>query len=426
MIKRLVRGDCLNVLKKLQPCSIHALVTDPPAGISFMGKEWDDDRGGRDEWIKWLAQAMRECYRVMRPGAFGLVWALPRTSHWTATACENAGFEIRDVVIHLFGSGFPKSHNVSLAIDKRFGAKNKRQAGAKNPSCRKAQVGPNGWENAERPEFKTKAATKSAKKWDGFGTALKPASEHWILIQKPIVEETIAANVLKWGTGVLNIDAGRIGTDTIQSNAYRSKGREGCLSLPGEASQSGNTYDSKTHQGRFPANLILDEDSAKLLDAQSGVSKSEGGSRGAGGKNGKYSAIGAQKIKPGFGDVGGASRFFYCAKSSQSERNAGLEGMPLCRSSKLGGGIKSNVGNGEPGESSSEDRLAQNHHPTVKPIALMQYLIGLITPPEGVVLDPFMGSGTTGVAAVKSKLGFIGIEREIDFFAIAEKRIEKC
>jgi hypothetical protein len=210
----LLEGDCLEHLKELETNQFDALLTDPPAGISFMGKEWDDDKGGRDHWVSWMSDVMRECLRVLKPGAHGLVWAIPRTSHWTATALELAGFEIRDVVTHLFGSGFPKSLDISKAIDKSKGAE--REVVGKKPiayadsNCwsepnKNVDVGGFGsndncygndseeWSVKNNPI--TAPATDLAKQWQGWGTALKPASEHWILIRKPLSEKTVAKNV---------------------------------------------------------------------------------------------------------------------------------------------------------------------------------------------------------------------------------------
>lgn len=330
----LYRGDCLEKLKELPENSIEALITDPPAGISFMNKEWDSDKGGKHQWIFWLTEVMLQVIRVMKPGAHGFVWALPRTSHWTAMSLENAGFEVRDVVTHLFGTGFPKSHNLG----------------------------------------------------DGLGTALKPASEHWLLIRKPLSEKTIAKNVEKWGVGGLNIDATRI---------------EGKPESPGTTPPTANGND-KTHgkmirseyimpSGRWPANLTLDEEAAEMLDEQSGFSK--GGTRKQvflkrrGNGVGTNIIEGNSLVPQDYNDSGGASRFFYVAKASKKERG--------------------------------ED----NHHPTIKSLSLMQYLIKMITPKDGTILDPFMGSGSTGVAAKRLGFPFIGIEKNEEYFTIAEKRI---
>lgn len=420
-------GDSLRTLAQFENDSVDSLVTDPPAGISFMGKDWDADKGGRDAWIAWLTEVMRECHRVLKPGAHGLVWALPRTSHWTATALENAGFEVRDRVQHIFGSGFPKSLDVSKAIDKAAGAE--REVVGKNPNYHSegkrtgthALCGDRDAENyafASAPGLITAPATDAARQWSGWGTALKPAREDWWLVRKPLSEKTVAANVQKWGTGALNIDGTRIG----ENPGYKYPN--------GPGGSNDNTYGKYAERGpvastkgRFPSHLILDEESAAVLDAQSGTFDARGGRRKAASDMG-YCGGDASSEKIVRNDTGGASRFFYVAKASRRERNAGLEGMPERRSSKLGAGIRSSVGLAVEGTTSSEDRTAQNHHPTVKPIALMRYLCRLVTPPAGLVLDPFTGSGTTGVAAVAEGFRFVGIEREKEYVDISKRRIE--
>lgn len=396
----MILGDCLEELQKITECTIDALITDPPAGISFMGKEWDSNKGGRDQWITWLTEVASECLRVMKPGAHGFVWALPRTSHWTATALENAGFEVRDIVTHLFGTGFPKSLDVSKAIDKATGVERTEGArewrGGKRSSNKLG--GGSGQENGTTTLIKYDTpATSLAKQWEGWGTALKPASEHWILIRKPCSEKTVAKNVARWGTGGINIDASRIEA-TDQDQLVKNWDRETRADIRG-----GNFKTSKAAgllnrwpapKGRFPANLIIDEAAAELLDEQSlaGGMHSAGQKRkpGTAKQDAANSLFLADKGSPNngirFGDIGGASRFFYVAKASKSERGDG------------------------------------NNHPTVKALKLMEYLIRMITPPGGVVLDPFMGSGSTAVAAKNLGFQFIGIEKQAEYFEIAEAR----
>lgn len=398
------QGDCLEVLRTLPENSIDSLVTDPPAGISFMGKGWDGDKGGRKEWCAWMESVMRECIRVMKPGAHGFVWALPRTSHWTAMALEDAGFEIRDCVYHLFGSGFPKSLDVSKAIDKAAGAT--RKATIPNPHFAN-RIANNAWVEhgngglKQQPQFLTAPATDAAKQWQGFGTALKPAVECWWLVRKPCSEKTVAANVLKWGCGALNIDASRIGpSKDYGRSAKNAKGtvnaHEGFEGKSFKIAERDGDYASPL--GRFPSHLLLShsprctetqcdiECACAQLDAQSGTLKS--GARSVGVRKG----MGFHGAEGDGGPAiaassGGASRFFYCAKISSSERGH------------------------------------DNKHPTVKPQKLMRYLARLVTPPGGTMLDPFMGSGSTGLAAKSEGFGFIGIEREQEYFDIAEKRV---
>lgn len=253
----LLLGDNIEVLKFIADNSIDALLTDPPASISFMGMSWDSDKGGRDNWIDWLMGIMKECLRVLKPGAYGLVWALPRTAHLTTIALDKAGFEIRDVILHLYGSGFPKSHNIGKSTDKIRG--NKREVVGKNPNDRDKRE--NNLSNYGLQGGVGKGnITKGASEWEGWGTALKPASEHWILVRKPLSEKTIAKNVLKWGVGGINIDDSRIEIKDKISYENNAKGR-----LERMKSCDQNVYspivnppEIKTTQGRFPANLILE------------------------------------------------------------------------------------------------------------------------------------------------------------------------
>lgn len=250
----LILGDCIEKMKTISDNSVDSLVCDPPAGIGFMGKSWDSDKGGRKEWTAWMTEVMSECLRVMKPGSHGLVWALPRTSHWTATALEDAGFEIRDVISHIFGQGFPKSLNISKALDKAAGAERGLIPRIRLGNQRPSNTISKGWKNSSDNDLKSdeNAITDSAKQWDGWGTALKPASEHWILVRKPCSEKTVAANVLKWGVGGINIDGCRIGMESIKIVLH-----EGDLmrAVKGGLSHSNPKY--KTNQGRFPANLVL-------------------------------------------------------------------------------------------------------------------------------------------------------------------------
>lgn len=397
---QLLLGDSLEVLKTLPDNSVDSVVTDPPAGIGFMGKDWDHHKGGRDQWIAWLASILKECHRVLKPGGHALVWSIPRTSHWTGTACENAGFEVRDQISHIFGSGFPKSHNVSKAIDKEAGAE--REVVAYVPHTtgiqRNKSLQRDEWDSGENHTRQgclaeeqmpiTTPATDLAKQWDGWGSALKPSREDWWLCRKPLSEKTLAQNVVKHGTGALNIDGCRIET-TEKLSIHAGNLFHGNSGI--DTKQSFQTAGQAL--GRFPSHTIFDEDAAQVLDEQSGFLHGAGNKR--------------DKLKPspgGYGSTitgeknpnyhndsgGGASRFFYCAKSSKSDRNS----------------------NG-----------AINTHPTCKSTKLMEYLIKLITPCGGTVLDPFMGSGSTGVAAKNLGMQFIGIEREQEYFEIATARV---
>jgi len=369
----------------------------------------------------------------MKPGAHGLVWAIPRTSHWTATALEDAGFEVRDVVTHLFGQGFPKSLDISKAIDKAAGAE--REVVGTRELTGKARVlkGGNfdgGYDGKDlTAEYAiTTPATDAAKQWQGFGTALKPAAEFWILVRKPISEKNVAANVLKHGVGGLNIDGCRIEAADQSALDAAVKRMTGNLSKTWVCGSP--TIQPKSAKGRFPANLVLShsphctdeqcdiECAIRRLDEQSGPCKTGALTGQPRVENKTYGSAANTLGKPRFytpDAATGASRFFYCAKISSSERNAGLDGMPMHDPLPHRTQKTEQDRNGGP---------RQNHHPTVKPQKLMRYLCRLVTPPGGVVLDPFMGSGSTGMAALSEGFRFIGIEREPDYFEIAGRRIQ--
>jgi len=435
MIK-LLKGDCLQVLKSLPDNSVDSLVSDPPAGIAFMGKGWDEDKGHRDLWILWLSKVMKECRRVLKPGAHGLVWAIPRTSHWTGMALENSGFEVRDVVSHLFGQGFPKSLDISKAIDKMQGSEREIVLTIKKtPSATKCNEGwERPWAQGKTTMDITAPATDEAKQWDGWGTALKPAVEFWFLIRKPIEEKSVALNVLKHGTGGINIDGSRIGTEE-KLQAGRGINKTDYNSPSGYKTSNRAPYIQAT-QGRFPSNLVLshdaeckedqctDECAVKLLNDQSGPCKTGELTGQPRVENKVFGKAGSTLGKPRYYQPDlptGASRFFYCAKISSGERNAGLDTFTQLKKRSDARPNSPDLSGKFPDHDGRE--RAGNHHPTVKPIKLMRYLTRLITPSNGIVLDPFMGSGTTGVASLKEGFGFIGIEKEAEYFEICKARI---
>jgi len=369
-------GDCLDVLKTLPADSVDAIVTDPPYGLSFMGKRWDYDVPSEAIW--------RECLRVLKPGGHLLAFAGTRTQHRMAVRIEDAGFEIRDMIAWVYGSGFPKSLDVSKAIDKA--------AGAEREVIGPATVGGKGQGNAygtiTRPP-----ATAPATAWQGWGTALKPALEPITVARKPLIG-TVAENVLAHGTGALNVDGCRVGTESTIRNNNVSLGGSG-NHIYGNA----GACVAGSHSGRWPANLIHD------------------------GSEEVVGAFGAHALRK---DACGAqnanettqARFFYCAKASKADRDEGCEGME-----EKEAGIKNDSGRGFSESDPMAKIMRRNHHPTVKPTALMQYLCRLVTPPNGIVLDPFMGSGSTGKAAMLEGFDFIGIERDPEYVKIAEARI---
>lgn len=377
----LLHGDCLKVLKTLRSNSVDSIVTDPPYGLSFMGKKWDYAVPSVDIW--------KECLRVLKPGGHLLAFGGTRTYHRLAVNIEDAGFEIRDQIQWIYGSGFPKSQNISIAIDKQLGAMGHRGRAFNTAGTGSGQKDLEGTTGAEAFE-KHEGITPEAKQWNGWGTALKPANEPICLARKPLSEKTVAKNVLKHGTGGLNIDGSRIEGHSYTEEEWAKKG----LSRTHGNNIFGQKVVAKATplpSGRFPANVIFDEDAAAVLDAQSGVLKSGASKSTYVQKESENTCMSgknyARQMQDRAADSGGASRFFYVAKASK------------------------------------KDRGADNVHPTVKPIKLMEYLIRMVTPPGGTVLDPFMGSGTTGVAAVRNKFRFKGIEIDKKYFRIAEKRI---
>ncbi len=385
---RVIEGDCRAVLADMPTDSIDAVVTDPPAGIAFMGREWDHDKGGRDHWIAWMTEIAAECLRVAKPGAHALVWALPRTSHWTATAWEDAGWEVRDRIAHLFGTGFPKSLNVSVAIDRAAGAVREVVGTRADYAARanKERVGV-AWTGAEDGGFShpetigqiTAPATPEAAQWSGWGTSLKPACEDWWLLRKPLGERTVAANVLRHGTGAINVDACRVPMQDYDPDAVQRQTNNAMFQGRG-AGHEQQTYNAA---GRWPANVVHDgSDEVEAAFAAFGESTSSGGSGPASQRWTGADGLQGFGFKPkqranagGLGDTGSASRFFYSAKATASDR-------------------------------------ADSKHPTVKPVSLLQWLVRLITPPGGTVLDPFAGSGTTAEAAMLEGFDAILIEKD--------------
>lgn len=382
-------GDCLYVMPTLAEASVDAIVCDPPYGLSFMGKAWDHGVPGEPFW--------KEALRVAKPGAYLVAAGGTRTFHRLACAIEDAGWEMRDCLSWLYGSGFPKSLDVAKAIDKAEGMEREVVG---NTATRSGRTIGNGTSDGFHGGIVsghcrdiTAPATDLARQWEGWGTALKPAWEPLILARKPLIG-TVAANVAAHGTGALNIDGCRIAGPSGDGHwtHRREIGGNGIYGGGGRTEQDFGCTNPAS--GRWPANVVLDEEAAALLDAQSGDVKgavSNGRKATSGiGAAGIYPGVSPQI--PGYNDRGGASRFYYCAKSSRSERSVGL------------GDVKAT-------------------HPTVKPLALMRWLCRLVTPPGGLILDPFMGSGTTGCAAVAEGFGFLGIEREAEYVEIARRRI---
>lgn len=422
-------GNNLDILPTLEDNSVDSVVTDPPYELGFMGKKWDSTG------IAYNPDLWRECLRILKPGGHLLSFGGSRTWHRIAVAIEDAGFEVRDSIAWLYGSGFPKSLDVAKAIEGKITTGSSNKKDFKNLNGEQIERG--NWginKQAEnqgyRPENydltagetrlgKLDPTTPEAQQWEGWGTALKPAFEPVIVARKPLIG-TVAENVLTYGTGGLNIDGSRV--KTTEKLSIGSNNRS-------NSNVNFGMVDNKDAQGqhelgRWPANVILDEHTAELLDEQSGITKSNQTCGSGGISIGANNFVNSDKQRPelnttrGFKDSGGASRFFYVAKASKRDRNEGLEELP----------VKENAGSYNFREDGSLDGNPslprQNFHPTVKPTDLMRYLIKLVTPPNGIVLDPFTGSGSTGKAAILEGFRFIGIEMTEDYIPIIVGRLK--
>lgn len=437
-INTIVHGDLLEVLAHWPAGCVDAVVTDPPYGLHFMGQEWDGfkantgkrvltdglggasgDAGAYDsrrnaEYGRFMQRVGRALFRVLKPGGHVLMFGAPRRHHWQGVALELAGFDVRDTLCWLFGEGFPKSHDVSKAIDRMHGAE--REVIGENPH-RKGR-NPDGYHDGwarpwqHDPDARamklTAPATDDARRWQGWGTALKPGWEPVIVARKPL-RGSVAANVLAHGTGALNVDGCRLPV----APGDEPQGGYGDGARPFERDAHGITHVSK--EGRWPANVALDEGAAALLDAQAGDRGAFAPVRGtepSAATNGITQGHRARVEGVFHGDTGGASRFFYCAKARRGEREAGLREAEQ----------RGTLGNfpDDPGKSGALNVM--NNHPTVKPLELMRWLVRLITPPDGVVLDPFAGSGTTLCAAAMEGVRWVGIEQAERYVAIARAR----
>jgi site-specific DNA-methyltransferase (adenine-specific) len=516
------QGDCIEVMRGMAAASVDAVVCDPPYGLEFMGKDWDrlgdvtralrgetsglpigegSGRGtsptaGRPGFDltaqsqramqEWHEAWAREALRVLKPGGHLLAFGGTRTSHRLVCAVEDAGFEIRDSVVWLYGSGFPKSLDVSKAIDKAVGAE-RDVIGPSATHTTKSMAGGAYGANGEREGVNlelTAPATADAMAWDGWGTALKPAHEPICVARKPL-SGTVAGNVLEHGTGALHIDACRI--NGAEPHHYQAGRPSGDASFVGR----GNSGEPEPFTGRWPANVMLSHDEAcvlvgtKRVKGQNPVMRNDsalGGYHGlserkAGTELGYADADGMETVEEWecvegcavrmldeqtgvltsgaldrsritapnltYGarpktlsgtydpDSGGASRFFYCAKASGAERNAGLDGFDEQRVKSYEGAEiqgRSQDAEGEWQNTGRERQSRRNVHPTVKPVDVMRWLVRLVTPPGGVVLDPFLGSGTTGIAAIYEDCGFIGIEKDTEhgYMEIARARIARA
>ena len=404
---KVLAGSCLDRLKELEDNSIDAVVTDPPYELGFMGKSWDSSG------IAFNVEVWAECLRVLKPGGHLLAFGGSRTWHRIAVAIEDAGFEVRDSIAWLYGSGFPKSLDVSKAIDKAAGIE-REVIGQKITGNARTEEG---WSGGQTFVDETAPATPEAQKWQGWGTALKPAFEPVVVARKPLTG-TVAGNVLEWGVGGLNIDGTRIGfVNEADKSSAKPQGKT--LKHKGWDTESWlEETKPPSDLGRWPSNVMLDEFTAELLDQQSGFSKSSGviNRWTDGAKPFGNGAGGAYESVQGVADSGGASRFFYVAKASKRDRNEGLDGLEEVEAKRTHSGGADTRGRPVPKN--------RNIHPTVKPTDLMRQLVRLVTPLGGTVLDPFTGSGSTGKAAILEGMQFIGCELTEDYLPIIQGRID--
>jgi DNA modification methylase len=399
-------GDCLSVLRNLPDCSVDSVVTDPPYGLSFMGKRWDYDVPSVEIWA--------ECLRVLKPGGHLLAFAGTRTQHRMAVRIEDAGFEIRDMIAWVYGSGFPKSLDVSKAIDKAAGVEREVVGFNENWRTSKSEIA---CPQQENQATITASATPEAKQWQGWGTALKPALEPITVARKPLIG-TVAENVLQHGTGAINVDGGRVG----QREKEQFTGIKN-----GSINAYGDYFYPKGEKalpaGRWPANFIHDgsEEVVGLFPITTSGALNAGHKQGAG----SFGKVGGDHITGNYGnDSGSAARFFYCAKASKADRDAGCDKLQERSAGECVDRVEGSAGMESPRAGAGRTSGSRNHHPTVKPTDLMRYLCRLVTPPSGIVLDPFMGSGSTGKAAMLEGFAFVGIEREAEYVEIAKARIE--
>lgn len=427
-------GNCEDELKNLPDNSVDSVVTDPPYELGFMGKSWDSTG------IAYNVDMWKEVFRVLKPGGHLLSFGGSRTYHRMACAIEDAGFEIRDQIMWVYGSGFPKSLNLSKAIESTL-----LNGSSHSTALRKTEqdgdgdsyqlTGKNNGILGETRVYDRKVfspSTTEAQKWEGWGTALKPAHEPIVMARKPLSEKTVAANVLEHGTGALNIDGSRVGyanekekekTVVMQSkpsldirgNSFNKQDLDNIENVRGDYSK-----------GRFPANFIHDgsDEVVDLFPDSKSAGRFPKNCAGNDKIYGKYNP--RENQIPRTTDSDSAARFFYCAKASKKDRNEGLDDFDEQQSVGGDGGIGDylNDVNSASEKSGSEKASNKNNHPTVKPTDLMRYLVRMVTPPNGTVLDPFTGSGSTGKAAVLEGFNFIGVEQNAEYIEIAKARIK--
>lgn len=380
---RLYLGDNKEILRKIDDNSVDSIVTDPPYGIRFMNKKWDYQIPKVEFW--------QECLRVLKPGGHILVACGTRTHHRMTVNIEDAGFEIRDTIAWVYGSGFPKNYDIGKGVDKKMGNERKIVGDKIRIGDKKAYSTNRKTENHTSYSLKNEKQilTKGNSQYEGYGTALKPAMEFWTLARKPLSEKTIVDNVLKWGTGGINIDECRISIDNNDNIYAKNPHTDGTIGANGIYGK-GKPVRYEIQKGRFPANFIHDG-SDEVIENFPYTKSGKANGNAKKGESGNITPM--RRGNPvSRNDDGSAARFFYCAKASKSER--------------------------------THDGQVENKHPTVKPLKLMEYLVRLITPKNGVVLDPFAGSGSTLIAAYNLEFHYIGIEQDEQSYNTATERLK--
>ena len=422
---KLYQGNMLDMLEVIEPNTIDSIVTDPPYELNFMGKGWDN------AGVSFNADTWKKCFEVLKPGGYLLAFGGSRTYHRIACAIEDAGFEIRDTIMWLYGSGFPKSMDISKQIDKHLGIERQIIGKKEKRGGMKASFG--GSDYKESALNITEPTSDLAKQWQGWGTCLKPSFEPIIVARKPF-KGSLVDNVIENGVGGINIDECRVGNETHKVNINDFSNQHGNKFGNGEPIAK---LGGKEITGRFPANTILTYDETDFDEVCEGFPITNGGKRH---NTAKRVEEGTSYYKEKdfifnrneFNDSGSASRYFYCAKASKKDRDEGLDGFEIKQCVGGGGGIGDYLKdvNSCSGKFGSEKAPHKNTHPTVKPTELMQYLVRLVTPNNGTILDPFNGSGSTGKAVMyenkerNKNYKYIGIELTEEYLPIAAARIE--
>lgn len=412
---KIYNGDMLDMLQVIKPESIDAIVCDPPYELGFMNKSWDSTG------IAFKKETWQNCFEVLKPGGYLLAFGGSRTYHRIACAIEDAGFEIRDCIMYLYGSGFSKSHNIGLAIDKKNGVQSE-VVGVGKSGCNS---------RAYQSEKPTTAGNydikKSQNEWQGWGTCLKPAYEPIIVARKPF-KGSVVDNIIKYRVGGLNIDECRIPTNDDLARINRTDN-----GMFGIGKNNNNAQKCKElgieYGGRFPANVILTYDETDFDEVCGGMPYTKNNTKTHSAKNSdnnvNFNASKSVNVI-GYEDSGSASRYFYCAKASKKDRDEGLDAFEERKTTD--GCIRANVETAR--KFGANSALRKNIHPTCKPTELMQYLVRLVSPKGATILDPFMGSGSTGKAVMfenrerDANYKFIGIELTDEYLPIAQARIE--